>query len=1334
MKKNKANERYSFLESISKNMRLFVFLFFSFSFAFLDYGQEYLVHHYSDVDGLPSAQVFDVTQDHWGRMWFATLTGISCYDGVSWNNYTQADGLPTLFFTQISVDRKGRIWALAHPTQQGKLLVVFHNGSSGSGWNQIEELKFNLLKNDSITSFQLVEPEGENEPVVVVGSFQSGLFRWQQGNWVRLTTENGLLSNSVKDIAVWQGKCYVATDNGISVLKEDGTIDNRLNRLVEFPSKEIKGICAEYKDKYPGSQLEDSRLWIYGHQWLGYLNLDEGNNKMVLFQPGITFSKAKEIFNLLPDYRGGLYIGSPNGIYYFNYKTGTWESLHVTNGLISEGTYSMFIDFEKNVWIACGRGVSKIASRMFSNFKRVHGLLEDEVTAVLEIEPGKFVLGHYRGLTFWNGNKFLEMPFTGEDGAVLPYGRVLDMKADSKQNIWVTSAQVGLARISKQREIKWYGKDHGLPDNIMINCVWIDEADNVWIGTNLGIFFMVGNGSRFVSIGVGKLPTPLVRKIYNGAKKILYLGSAFNGVYAYENKKKGWKNYQVPGHKGANNVYAMKEDHRGQLLIGTLAGLFTLDLELERLKKFKENDFEINTPVYFIIEDHRHRFWFGTNNGVVRWDGIRERIYSLPEGLVGQETNRAAGLVDTGGRVWIGTNRGLSIYNEQFDDDISWNPPPKIRLLSMTTGDQKFSMNRPDPPVQLTDLNNTVVFHFRGLSFIDEKAIRFTHKLEGFDKEWLGEHYPFGQMIRYSNLHPGRYRFYLKARNALGVWSDEVVSPEIIIQEPFYKSWWFLFLAVLLVGFIFHGIIRFFSQKRYALLLEKQVEERTHQLQAVEKRYQDLFEESKDVVFITTLEGKFVDINPAGVEVLGYQSKEEMLRWSSVPDIYYHPEDRVVFQQIIEKQGYVKDYEITFERKDGEPLLGLVTATLVRDVKNNITGYRGIIRDITEQKKLEQQLIQAQKMEAIGTMAGGIAHDFNNILAVIIGHAELIREDLAEGGQLRKSAEQIVTASERGAELVKQILAFSRQSQRIRKPINLSTVIKESLRLLRSVLPTTIEIRQDIRATSAQILADSTQIHQIMMNFGTNAEHAMREKGGILDINLDEVILDTETVKKYQDINPGIYLRLTVSDTGHGMSGKVIKHIFEPYFTTKETGEGTGMGMAVTHGIVKSCGGDISVTSDPGKGTTFNVLFPKIEEKAELEKELKEKIPGGSERVLLVDDETSLIDAGTQILKRLGYDVVGITDAVAALETVRKDPDRFHLIISDLTMPQLTGIQLAEEIKKINPGISIILCSGFSASLTSEQIKTLGINDFITKPFIRSELAQVIRRVLDRKQ
>jgi len=299
------DKRYIFLRFAGKNKAWFTFLLFSLFFAFQCYSQGYQVHHYSVADGLPNANVYDIAQDHWGRMWFATRGGISCYDGVSRRNFTEADGIPALSFSKISVDRKGRIWALPDPVRKGNLSVYFHDGSPGTTWHQIEELKVNLTETDGITSFQLVEQEREDQPLVVVGTAKSGLFLWQKGKWKRLTAKNGLLSSTVKGIAQWEGKCYLATDNGISVLNNDGTIDNRLNRFSAFPSKKIKGICVEYKDKYPGSQLKDSRLWIYGHQWLGYFYLNESNYKMVFFRTGISFSKERETYHLLPDYRGG---------------------------------------------------------------------------------------------------------------------------------------------------------------------------------------------------------------------------------------------------------------------------------------------------------------------------------------------------------------------------------------------------------------------------------------------------------------------------------------------------------------------------------------------------------------------------------------------------------------------------------------------------------------------------------------------------------------------------------------------------------------------------------------------------------------------------------------------------------------------------------------------------------------------------------------------------------------------------------------------------------------------------------------------------------------------
>ncbi|NIM17090.1 MAG: response regulator [Candidatus Aminicenantes bacterium] len=396
-------------------------------------------------------------------------------------------------------------------------------------------------------------------------------------------------------------------------------------------------------------------------------------------------------------------------------------------------------------------------------------------------------------------------------------------------------------------------------------------------------------------------------------------------------------------------------------------------------------------------------------------------------------------------------------------------------------------------------------------------------------------------------------------------------------------------------------------------------------------------------------------------------------------------------------------------------------------------AYRGIIRDITDRKTLEQRLFQAQKMEAIGTLAGGIAHDFNNILGVILGYTELLMDDLPEGSQEHLNTRQILTAAERAKELVKQILAFSRQSKGERKPVKLSTVINEALRLLRSTLPSTIEIRQDIRVDPGAdvVLADVTRLHQVMMNLGANAAHAMQKNGGIMDVILDEVYLDAGDVVDHKEIKPGPYLRLTVSDTGHGISPEVMERIFDPFFTTKTPGEGTGMGLAVIHGIVKDHDGDITAYSRPGKGSSFHVYLPRLEEEAELKTTLTEEIPGGSERILLVDDESALTQVGKQILERLGYEVEGKSNSLEALEVFRNEPDRFHLIISDVTMPQMTGIQLAIEAKRIRPRVPFILCSGFSTAITKEEIKSIGVNDFVMKPIIKGELARVVRRVLD---
>ena len=396
-----------------------------------------------------------------------------------------------------------------------------------------------------------------------------------------------------------------------------------------------------------------------------------------------------------------------------------------------------------------------------------------------------------------------------------------------------------------------------------------------------------------------------------------------------------------------------------------------------------------------------------------------------------------------------------------------------------------------------------------------------------------------------------------------------------------------------------------------------------------------------------------------------------------------------------------------------------------------------IATDITRIKDLEKeslriqaQLQQAQKMEAIGTLAGGIAHDFNNILSAVIGYTEIALADLPEGTSQHRNLQEVLKAGSRARDLVKQILTFSRQTEQELKPVQINQIIRETLKLLRASLPTTVKISHEIQSDSA-VLADPTQIHQVIMNLFTNAAHAMRATGGQLKIDLTDVVLGGNFIEQHPYLFPGAYVKLTVTDSGHGMEKAILDRIFDPFFTTKDRGEGTGMGLAVVLGIVKSHGGTITVDSEPEKGSTFNVFLPIIMQEVDHDIRSKEPVPTGTERILFIDDEKSLVDLGQQILERLGYDVTIRTSSVEALELFMEQPDKFDLVITDMTMPNMTGDDLAARLMNIRADVPVILCTGYSERISRERAHELGIKEFILKPIVMRELAKTVRSVLD---
>jgi PAS domain S-box-containing protein len=411
---------------------------------------------------------------------------------------------------------------------------------------------------------------------------------------------------------------------------------------------------------------------------------------------------------------------------------------------------------------------------------------------------------------------------------------------------------------------------------------------------------------------------------------------------------------------------------------------------------------------------------------------------------------------------------------------------------------------------------------------------------------------------------------------------------------------------------------------------------------------------------------------------------------------------------------------------------------------DNQPAVLAIARDITERieaekekAKLRSQLRQAQKMEAIGTLAGGIAHDFNNILQSIFGYTEIASIHANQGKNPGEALDNILTASQRAKGLINQILSFSRQSEQEKQAVQINLIVKEVLKLIRASLPATIEIKGRNLNNNAVVEADPIQIHQVMMNLCTNAHHAMREAGGTLEVQLSDIEIDREKAAQCGGIHEGPYVELAIKDSGHGIPNEYMDRIFDPYFTSKEKGEGTGLGLAVVHGIISSHGGAITVESEIGQGTTFHVLFPKKEQLPAKDQPPKAEAPGrqeGSESLLFIDDEPALIDIGEEILASLGYRVTPCTSAEEALTLFKENPEHFDLVITDLTMPKMTGDLLAQEIMRIRPDTPVILFTGYSDLVSQERYNALGIRDCLMKPLTRRDLAESIRRIFDHPQ
>ncbi len=519
------------------------------------------------------------------------------------------------------------------------------------------------------------------------------------------------------------------------------------------------------------------------------------------------------------------------------------------------------------------------------------------------------------------------------------------------------------------------------------------------------------------------------------------------------------------------------------------------------------------------------------------------------------------------------------------------------------------------------------------------------------------------------------------------------------------------------------------------------IKEAETSLRESEEKYRMLFKNMAQGVFYQSADGKVVDFNQNALDMFGLNEDQFLGRTS------FDPEWKVIHEDGSNFPG--DQHPSMVALRTGKPVLN-VTAGIFNTHRqdfvwlniNAIPQFKNgdskpyqvfvTLHDITNLRKTEEELRQAHKMESIGTLAGGVAHDFNNLLYMIVGNTELALEDIPKWNPVHESLEEIKTASLRAAGIVKQLLNFSRKTNQNLKPMGAVAIIKDAMKFIRATLPSTIEINMKLPDVDVPILGDPTQMNQLMMNICTNASQAMEETGGTIEVKLEILIIDEKSANNYPKLSVGNHIKISVSDTGPGITPNILDRIFDPYFTTREFGESSGMGLTIVHGIVKNHNGVITVKSELGEGTTFNILFPVIDEEPKIEIGKPDELPTGTESILFIDDEKILVNLAGKTLERLGYKVRKSLNPIEALEIFQSSPNSFDLVITDMTMPQMTGAQLSKKLKKVRFDIPIIICTGHSAVIDEEKARQLGIDGFLMKPVSMSKISKAIREVLDK--